>query len=99
MDQVFTGFTQSDCVWTVFNVFPGSGASRVCCQPTFGTAAAEICLFLTDHQHTARGEVTFMVMRTISGNRTEAKAATETLISAEMVPRVCVCRCSGLVYC
>ena len=34
---------------------------------------AEPRLFLTDHQHTARGEVTFMEMRKTSGSRTEAK--------------------------
>lgn len=34
---------------------------------------AEPHFFLTDHQHTARGEVTFMEMRKTSGSRMEAK--------------------------
>jgi len=74
-------------------VFPRSGASCACRQPTLGNTAAEIHLFLTDHQHTARGEVTFMEMRKTSGNSTKAEQTLWLLLSVCGCGCLCVCVC------
>ncbi|XP_034538519.1 uncharacterized protein LOC117812061 isoform X1 [Notolabrus celidotus] len=39
----------------------------------------------TNHQHTARGEVTFMEMRKMSGSRTQAKPPTDPQTEANLV--------------
>lgn len=97
--QAFNGFTPSDSVWKAMSVpqpFFLETEHHVCIvSRRLKKAAAEIHLFLTDHQHTARGEVTFMEMRKMSGSRTEAKPTTDPLTSAEMVH--CVCSCISLL--